>query len=96
MPCSPKQIDIAESLRGTNDFLSNQDDLADLLSTELAEDIVGEALASEAETAGLRRQIASLRDEIEAIWIDHQAATFELVAVFIHRGASRSSSGGSR
>lgn len=66
--------------------LSNQPDLEDVVSSELAEDTINEANLLQAEVAHLEFLMKDQREEIEKIWSRNQYAVYELVSVFIHRG----------
>lgn len=79
--------DPCQLLRNTIDHLANQPDLADVLTSELAEDTIAEAQEIQAELDQLVKRIRELKQEIEALWADQHRAEYELVSVFIHRGA---------
>lgn len=53
----------------------------------MAEDTVAEHIAVSDEVERLIQRIQELRNEIESIWAGQSKATYELVSVFIHRGA---------
>lgn len=59
----------------------------DLMTPEILDLTAAEGADWEADNAAVQTQIESLRKDIEDIWAGQQSATFELVAVFIHRGS---------
>lgn len=54
---------------------------------ELAEDTLQEAADLEEEIKSLSLRIQELKREIAELWQDQHRAEYELVSVFIHRGA---------
>ncbi|BGP36249.1 ubiquitin-specific protease ubp2 [Rhodotorula kratochvilovae] len=65
--------------------------LTNLLNTSLFDDTEAEAAALEAEIDALQSRVGELREEIKRVWSDkEEQTTYELTAVFIHRGTALS------
>jgi hypothetical protein len=67
-------------------FSTISDELDDLLSPSFSEDTAIEAQDLENEIVTLRERTKALRAGMLDIWSEHQDQSYELRAVFIHRG----------
>jgi len=69
-------------------FGSVSSELGDLLEPSLADDTALEAQALENDISMLRRRVGEIRQEIEMVWKSGDHDSYEICAVFIHRGPS--------
>ncbi|KAK4700117.1 hypothetical protein P7C70_g6136, partial [Phenoliferia sp. Uapishka_3] len=85
-----KHTDMGKTLADAHNHVIGTGLLDDELTAALGDSTLVESAALDEEISQLRARVDELRGEIEAIWIDQQSATFELVSVFIHRGSASS------
>ncbi|EIW87195.1 cysteine proteinase [Coniophora puteana RWD-64-598 SS2] len=80
-----------ESLNSSLDFLSKQESLPiPDVDEELISQLNSEQDHLKIEIEELRKQITSLKDDLELVWSDEKQVAYELTSVFIHRGSSPS------